>query len=81
MKTAISVPDHDFARFEQAAAEQGLTRSEFYRRAADRFVTTLSKDQELTRLGDAALEESGQPSAGSPFLEANEQAMTQGDGW
>ena len=81
MKTAISLPDHDFQRFEQAAADQRMSRSEFYRRAADHFVSSLGEGADLTRLADAALEDSGQPSDNSPFLAVNEQALEQGDGW
>lgn len=81
MKTAISLPDHDFERFEQAAADQRMSRSEFYRRAADHFVSSLEEGADLTRLADAALAESGQPSDDSAFLAANQQALEQGDGW
>lgn len=81
MKTAISLPDHDFERFEQAAADQGISRSEFYRRAANKYVSSLGKNRSLTRLADAALEESGQPSTDSLFLAASEEIMTDGASW
>jgi len=81
MKTAISLPDHDFARFERAAAEQGLNRSEFYRRAAESFVSTSKEGADLTKLADAALDESGQPSEDNLFLTANEQRLARGSDW
>ncbi len=41
MKTAISVPDDTYARVERAAREHGMNRSEFYSRAAERYVAHL----------------------------------------
>ena len=65
MKTAISVPDPTFARVDQKAAELGLNRSEFYSRAAERYLDELEQasltsriDEAIARSGDAAAEES-----------------------
>jgi metal-responsive CopG/Arc/MetJ family transcriptional regulator len=55
MKTAISMPDGDFERFERVAARQGMSRSEFYRAAARRYADELEGTAELTRLADEAL--------------------------
>lgn len=55
MKTAISVPDGDFERFERVAARHGFSRSEFYREAAARFADSLEGGSDLTRLADSAL--------------------------
>ena len=41
MKTAISVPDPTFARVEVTAAALGMSRSEFYSRAAERYLDEL----------------------------------------
>jgi predicted DNA-binding protein len=41
MKTAISVPDETFARASQRAKALGLSRSEFFARAADRYLDDL----------------------------------------
>lgn len=54
MKTAISVPDETFQRAEQQAAELGITRSEFFSRAAQRYLTEL-EGESITRQMDAAL--------------------------
>ena len=45
MKTAISLPDETFARVEQAAKRLGLSRSEFFARAAERWLDDLDDDQ------------------------------------
>ena len=68
MKTAISVPDGDFERYERVAARHGLNRSEFYRLAAQRFADELEGASELTVLANVVLARSGQPSADDPYL-------------
>ena len=45
MKTAISLPDGTFARVEQAAKRLGVSRSEFFARAAERWLDDLDEDQ------------------------------------
>ena len=54
MKTAISVPDSTFARVEQAAARLGVSRSEFYARAAEHWLAELESST-ITNEIDAAL--------------------------
>ena len=44
MKTAISVPDPIFRQAERAARRLGISRSEFFARAAQRFVASLRDD-------------------------------------
>lgn len=45
MKTAISVPDRVFARVEKAARLLGISRSEFFAKAAERWADELDQDQ------------------------------------
>lgn len=59
MKTAISVPDETFAAAERAAAKLGISRSQFYARAAQRWIDELDSD-ELTQQINASLGEAGQ---------------------
>ena len=54
MKTAISVPDETFARVERAASRLGVSRSEFFARAAERWLADL-EDAGLTDAINAAL--------------------------
>ncbi len=44
MKTAISLPDETFHRVEAAAGRLGVSRSEFFARAAERWLATLDAD-------------------------------------
>ncbi len=44
MKTAISLPDETFQRVEHAARRLGVSRSEFFARAAERWLDTLEDD-------------------------------------
>lgn len=55
MKTAISLPDQTFARVEQAAARLGVSRSEFFARAAERWLRELD-DTQTTAAIDRALD-------------------------
>ncbi|MBG6212099.1 putative DNA-binding protein [Cryobacterium sp. CAN_C3] len=41
MKTAISLPDETFDRASRRALELGMSRSEFFARAADRYLNEL----------------------------------------
>ena len=44
MKTAISLPDDTFRRVEHAAKRLGVSRSEFFARAAERWLDALEDD-------------------------------------
>jgi hypothetical protein len=55
MKTAISVPDETFVQVEQSAKSLGVTRSEFYTRAAKFYLDHLEQ-QSLTNEINAALD-------------------------
>lgn len=60
MKTAISLPDHAAGRFDHIAQKHGMTRSEFYRRAAERYADELA-GADLTAQIDDAIDAAGQP--------------------
>lgn len=55
MKTAISVPDRTFARASARAETLGMSRSEFFSRAAEHYLDELD-GQSLIRQIDAALD-------------------------
>jgi len=61
MKTAISVPDGDFERFERTARKHGMNRSEFYRLAAQKLADELEGESELTAIANDVIERVGQP--------------------
>lgn len=54
VKTAISIPDATFAAVERAVAELGLSRSEFFARAAQLYLDKLESES-ITRQMDEAL--------------------------
>ncbi len=60
MKTAISVPDETYERASQRAGELGMSRSEFFARAAQRYLEELDAESLTGRIDDA-LERLGQP--------------------
>ena len=81
MKTAISIPDGDFERFERIAARHGMNRSEFYRRAGRRLADELEGAAELTAQAEAVIARVGQPSADSPILRESERIIGEGTDW
>lgn len=58
MKTAISVPDAVYRRAEDRARALGMNRSEFYTRAAERFLDVLDQDDVTARM-NAAVDAAG----------------------
>jgi metal-responsive CopG/Arc/MetJ family transcriptional regulator len=44
MKTAISLPDDTFRRVDRAAKQLGVSRSEFFARAAENWLSALEDD-------------------------------------
>ena len=50
MKTAISLPDDTFERVDRAAKQFGVSRSEFFARAAERWLAVLEDDQTTAAL-------------------------------
>ncbi|HEX3434248.1 MAG TPA: hypothetical protein VHT25_09340 [Solirubrobacteraceae bacterium] len=75
MKTAISVPDDTFQRVEQAAKRLGVSRSEFYARAAQSWLEVL-EDEDTTDAINQAIE--GLPSDGD-FTDAAAAALAASD--
>lgn len=67
MKTAISLPDRSAERFDRVARQHGMTRSEFYRRAAELYADALDGG-DLTEQIDAAIGDAGQPGADAAEL-------------
>lgn len=59
MKTAISVPDETFDRVEKQVAELGISRSEFFARAAKKYLDELESESITARI-NAALEAEGE---------------------
>jgi metal-responsive CopG/Arc/MetJ family transcriptional regulator len=81
VKTAISVPDAIFAEVEEAARGLGISRSEFYATAAQRWVDELRRRQVTAQI-DATLDndhDAEEDTAGL-MAEAARRAFTRADG-
>lgn len=59
MKIAISLPDDTFERASRRAKDLGLSRSEFFARAANRYLEELDVES-VTKQIDAALKRIGE---------------------
>lgn len=81
MKTAISMPDGDFDRFERIASRHGMNRSEFYRLAASRLADELEGEKELTMLANAVIKRAGQPSGDGLFVDENSRRQLEATEW
>jgi metal-responsive CopG/Arc/MetJ family transcriptional regulator len=55
MKTAISIPDATFERAERRAKELGVSRSEFYAKAAERWLDALEDEHTTEKIDEALL--------------------------
>jgi len=53
MKTAISLPDDIFRRVDDAAKRMGVSRSEFFARAAERWLDALQEDDTTAAINRA----------------------------
>jgi metal-responsive CopG/Arc/MetJ family transcriptional regulator len=78
MKTAISVPDEIFEQASGQAAELGISRSEFFARAARRYLDELAT-QSLTSQIDQALLAAGDDDSGTAAATAGRGRLAAGD--
>jgi len=78
VKTAISVPDEIFVRAAAQAAELGISRSEFFARAARRYLDELAA-QSLTVQIDQALQAAGDDDSGAAAAAAARRLLGAGD--
>jgi len=80
VKTAISVPDETFAEVERSAARLGVTRSEFYARAARYYLQRLERES-LTNEINAALELIGDDDDSGPAAVGAGRRALAADEW
>lgn len=78
MKTAISVPDEVFQQAASQAAELGISRSEFFARAARRYLDELESES-LTSQIDQALETAEDDDSGAAAVAAGRRRLATGD--
>ena len=80
MKTAISVPDDTFEQATRKAADLGISRSEFFARAARRYLDELAS-QSLTQQVNDALKAAGNDDSAAAAAVAGRQLLATGEGW
>jgi antitoxin MazE6 len=80
VKTAISVPDETYAQVERSAERLGVTRSEFYARAARYYLEHLER-QSLTDEINAALELAGDDDSAATAVAAGRRRLSPPDEW
>lgn len=73
MKTAISLPDEIFERVEAAAKRLGVSRSEFFARAAERWLNDLDDDRTTEAINQVIAGLAGE----TAFTDAAAQALIQ----
>ena len=79
VKIAISLPDDTYAQATRRAAELGISRSEFFARAAEVYLDELA-GHSLTRQIDEALETAGTDESGAVAVSAGRRRLA-GDDW
>jgi len=80
VKTAISVPDETFAQATRKAAELGISRSEFFARAARRYLDELAS-RSLTQEVNEALQAAGSDDSAAATAQAGRRRLAAGDDW
>jgi Arc/MetJ family transcription regulator len=80
MKTAISVPDETFDQATRQAAELGISRSEFFTRAARRYLDELAS-RSLTEQVNDALQAAGSDDSAAAATAAGRRLLVTGDDW
>jgi metal-responsive CopG/Arc/MetJ family transcriptional regulator len=80
MKTAISVPDDTFEQATRQAAELGISRSEFFARAARRYLDELAS-RSLTQQVNDALQAAGDDDSAAVAVQAGRDLLGAGEDW
>jgi hypothetical protein len=78
VKTAISVPDDTFDEATKQASELGISRSEFFTRAARRYLDELAS-RSLTEQVNEALQTAGTDDSADAAVAAGRELLTEDD--
>jgi metal-responsive CopG/Arc/MetJ family transcriptional regulator len=80
VKTAISIPDETFEQVERWAVDLGMSRSEFFTKAAQRYLEQVHEES-LTAAIDAAIEISGEDDSSAAAVSAGRRLLAVDDDW
>lgn len=82
MKTAISVPDETFEKASRRAHELGVSRSEFFSRAAARYVDELDAESITEQINQAVETQTRRDDSASAAVAAGHRVLDDGsDEW
>ena len=82
MKTAISVPDYTFERASKRARDLGMSRSEFFSRAAARYLDELDSESVTGQVNLAVDGLAGEDSSGVDAVNVGHRLLTEAaDDW
>lgn len=79
MKTAISLPDETYARVTQRAQDLGMSRSEFFARAAEHYLSELDDEQLTDAINDALNADVGGDDSNAAAAAAGRSVVGAGD--
>ena len=80
MKTAISVPDDTYERASRRARDLGMSRSEFFSRAAARYLEELDEDALVAEIDQAVAATKGHDDSTGVAVEMAHRLLTDGSG-
>jgi metal-responsive CopG/Arc/MetJ family transcriptional regulator len=80
MKTAISLPDDTYEQATRQAAELGISRSEFFARAARKYLDELAEES-LTQQIDEALAAAGSDDSSAMAVAAGRARLASENDW
>ena len=80
VKTAISLPDDTYEQATRRAAELGISRSEFFARAARRYLDELAS-QSLTQQINDALQDAAEDDSATAAAAAGRTFLAAQDDW
>ncbi|MBV8528950.1 MAG: ribbon-helix-helix protein, CopG family [Candidatus Dormibacteraeota bacterium] len=81
MKTAISLPNETFERAAERAHELGISRSEFFARAADRYLEELDRDSLTQAINEALDAGADHDGSNAVAIAASHAALEAADDW
>jgi len=78
VKTAISVPDETFQQASERAQQLGISRSEFFATAAQRYLADLDRESLTARI-DQALDLVGEDPDTKPAIEVGRSRLAESE--
>lgn len=82
MKTAISVPDDTYQRASRRAKDLGMSRSEFFSRAASRYLQELDSESLTRQIDEAVAALAGPDDSNAVAVDLGRRLLAEtGDDW